>query len=1562
MKKIQSPVPWAVYACLGVLAFCLVVVFSHWTRLPPDPTGLWRQGLAGDVPRPLLKAEARHIVGGSKTTAASPFKPEVLRLIAAMESGQPVRLSVGEHGESKWQFLFRPRALFADGYQTSLGADGGALGVDARSYEGRIVSRAAQDGTGSDTVLEPGTVTAVIMGNAIAAVVKQGDGGAITYVRTNPATGLLEARTQEPGDVELACVRREPGTFSIETENGLALTEEALWAQAETAHLESDGADLTGLDPVTGDLDKYVNRIPEAPVYSASLKDALLLLALDKSATGPDDEGSLTARASIYLATVSNVAAVYENQLGVRLLISELIMTPDSDAFVDLPTTADLSDFRSWVSRNRRQSSYSWTLASKFGTGLTDRVLGVAYVEALSTTNAVSMCDTTGIWDVLAHEMGHNFGSEHSSGGIMNASSLGGTVRSFFADVVAGETSAESIYQYAASRLPGNALMRDPEQIPFGTNDTAASSINFPVTISPLNNDQTSVRNGAVNSLTLEEVGSVSPFSAGSAEIVGSDIRFTPSDGFQGTAWFSYTLRGSVGNNGAGWLHKADVGVRIGTDQAPRQIVMPPGGSYSLRHTSAVSSASIEQPDQARVDVSRDDSRLLVIRAAADASGTDTFRIPSGNVTYTIVYDQDGLRTQPDKFTLDPRAGRLEFYPLANDEGAGERWLHELQPVYGVGTAGASKSGHALLATTFRLVSAQLLTPELGSIVVPTHQVVINGTRTNVNRGSIIFLPNEGMSGMARIQYRVQDGSGRQATELAEISLVPVRSEVLLGEGAEVTIFVPTDGSVDAEWMLPGFDDSHWRDEVSGIGYERSSGYEDFFESNVETDLFNKGTSVYVRIPFTVEDPLQYSLLTLRMRYDDGFVAYLNGVEVARANAEGASPLPWNTVASSSHGDAQAVEFIAFDISSFASVLASGGNILAIHGLNQSSDSSDLLIVPELEGAIVGDGAEIILPGYPEVSIAENTGLLASGRNLRADSGDHVSGQWRIEDAPPGAAVSFGPGGASRDDVELTFSSVGDYRLGFVAVDSFGAIVSEDALQVSVGETANGFPRGAEISIEPGVGGTSLGGRLAASLDSSATRVEWSFISGPGTALIATPSEAATEVIVSEPGDYTFRLVADTGRIQTFSDIVWNAGAVPATLVSSAGSLGESSALLSGYVAGFSAGSEATFYVGTNDGGDEPGMWERGVQAVADAAGKVEVQVDGLLANTQYFYRFAVATGDGFVWSGSESFSTLPVEPVTEIVLTERSPGTVFVPDSAAAVALVSDWRDPSFDDSEWFAGTTGFGYDTAGVFTDFVTTNIEDLVLNKNTTLFVRVPFTNGGNVRAIENLTLRMRYDDAFIAYLNGVEVARSDNAPDGQPGWDAVPLERRDNAQAIQFADFDITDGLQNLRAGKNVLGILGINLQLDSRDLLLSPEIVATTRADGYALWAQGFGYSSEELAMELDSDGDGVSNFYEYAFALNPIQADDPATIFPRILEPDSDGQGTVVEYLRRRDAEAAGIEYTLEQSSNLRDWSPAEMTQETPVSSTSPAVTERVRGELPGGEVGYVRLRVRFVQ
>ena len=54
---------------------------------------------------------------------------------------------------------------------------------------------------------------------------------------------------------------------------------------------------------------------------------------------------------------------------------------------------------------------------------------------------------------------------------------------------------------------------------------------------------------------------------------------------------------------------------------------------------------------------------------------------------------------------------------------------------------------------------------------------------------------------------------------------------------------------------------------------------------NVASMMRGSNSSAYLRVPFTVANPADIDFLKLRMRFDDGFVAWLNGFEIARRNA-----------------------------------------------------------------------------------------------------------------------------------------------------------------------------------------------------------------------------------------------------------------------------------------------------------------------------------------------------------------------------------------------------------------------------------------------------------------------------------------------------------------------------------------------------------------------------------------------------------------------------------------------------------------------------------------------------
>jgi hypothetical protein len=125
-----------------------------------------------------------------------------------------------------------------------------------------------------------------------------------------------------------------------------------------------------------------------------------------------------------------------------------------------------------------------------------------------------------------------------------------------------------------------------------------------------------------------------------------------------------------------------------------------------------------------------------------------------------------------------------------------------------------------------------------------------------------------------------------------------------------------------------------------------SSAYSTLIKSNLLSRMYGVNASAYMRVPFNVTNPAAYDSLFLRMKYDDGFVAYLNGVEVARRNAP-ASPT-WNSAATAEHGTQAAVVFEDINITDHLGLLQTGSNVLAIQGLNKAASDLDFLIVPEL--------------------------------------------------------------------------------------------------------------------------------------------------------------------------------------------------------------------------------------------------------------------------------------------------------------------------------------------------------------------------------------------------------------------------------------------------------------------------------------------------------------------------------------------------------------------------------------------------------------------------------------
>jgi hypothetical protein len=129
---------------------------------------------------------------------------------------------------------------------------------------------------------------------------------------------------------------------------------------------------------------------------------------------------------------------------------------------------------------------------------------------------------------------------------------------------------------------------------------------------------------------------------------------------------------------------------------------------------------------------------------------------------------------------------------------------------------------------------------------------------------------------------------------------------------------------------------------ISGIGSNIDPA------GDIEAQMYNVGSSAYVRIPFEVSNPSELTTLRLNMRYGDGFIAYLNGLPVAAENTSSGANASYLETALSDRDAPTTNSRESFDISSDLDLLQTGPNVLMIHGVNSNASNQDFLIRPEL--------------------------------------------------------------------------------------------------------------------------------------------------------------------------------------------------------------------------------------------------------------------------------------------------------------------------------------------------------------------------------------------------------------------------------------------------------------------------------------------------------------------------------------------------------------------------------------------------------------------------------------
>jgi hypothetical protein len=159
---------------------------------------------------------------------------------------------------------------------------------------------------------------------------------------------------------------------------------------------------------------------------------------------------------------------------------------------------------------------------------------------------------------------------------------------------------------------------------------------------------------------------------------------------------------------------------------------------------------------------------------------------------------------------------------------------------------------------------------------------------------------------------------------------------------------------IPADWTNPGFDDTSWTSGPGGIGYGDGD----------DRTILPEGTqSVFIRKDFNLADASEFISAVLYVDYDDAFVAYLNGTEIARANI--------GTIGIRPVFDEQSIDIVepaantgsipqnyVIGNQKLASLLINGNNTLALQIHNRDQTSSDLssttYLIGEFKNQAVG--------------------------------------------------------------------------------------------------------------------------------------------------------------------------------------------------------------------------------------------------------------------------------------------------------------------------------------------------------------------------------------------------------------------------------------------------------------------------------------------------------------------------------------------------------------------------------------------------------------------------------
>ncbi|MCH2129306.1 MAG: lamin tail domain-containing protein [Pirellulaceae bacterium] len=629
--------------------------------------------------------------------------------------------------------------------------------------------------------------------------------------------------------------------------------------------------------------------------------------------------------------------------------------------------------------------------------------------------------------------------------------------------------------------------------------------------------------------------------------------------------------------------------------------------------------------------------------------------------------------------------------------------------------------------------------------------------------------------------------------------------------------------------------------------------------TDIESVMSGVNTTAYVRVPFTVANAEDLSTLTLTMKYNDGFVAYINGLEVARRNAP-VTPT-WNSAAETA---LSIFTEEVIDVTTGIAHVQSGDNVLAIHGLNFGISDPRFLVLPELDAVESTDVSEVVINEVAEGSSANffveisNEATAAQpivGYAIVSSTGDeYVIPNPTIE---PGAYLSitanelgFTP--ADGDELFLLTPSrgrladarhvTGRLRGRSAAHDNrwlYPTSETPDAaniFQIDDNIVINEILYNPFGQLPPTIAPNDLGNVTTTTL-----------VSVGDQASVFIPNDDSLGTIWRQPG---------------FNDSSWTTG--PTGIGFETG--GNAGIVAYGNLTGANGTSPLSgpyghdFTVNSTISVTQLGVFDSGADGL-DRSLTAEIWSRHSDASGTKLAEAFFTSGDPGTLIDSSRFKQLST-PLTLVPgeytvvahgfgSSEKAgdqnfggPGAAFktLNDGNGAISFVGESRLGTTvgtfptqlingSVNHFSAGT--FQFSTGGFISQKIATDTEAEMHGENASAYLRVEFTaTVPDVNQSAKLTLKLQHDDGYIAYLNGTEVARR-NAPTVIT-FDASATIAEEQ---LTFQELDISAHVNQLVTGTNVLAIHGFNVSASDNDFLIVPKLVLEAAANPQDEWIE-----------------------------------------------------------------------------------------------------------------------------